>query len=158
MTERAAAEGITKGMLLRRYVREGLRPSTGEPQPEVIPARGKPFIRRAYELEDDLCGKLASRASFEGVSQNEMFRRFIDEGLARPPKPQAVTRLYELSFLKESHAVLLREAEEVIKRALEPVERIKKEIAEQMEALRACCTPEEFQRIETEFRAFIDDR
>ena len=158
MTERAAAEGITKGMLLRRYLREGIRPSAEDPQPTVIPARTKPFIRRSYYLEDDVCRNLASRATFEGVRWSEMVRRFIDEGLARPPKPQAVTRLYELSFLKESHAVLLREAEEVIKRALEPVERIKKEIAEQMEALRACCTPEEFQRIETEFRAFIDDR
>lgn len=141
---RAQAEGITKGMLIRRYFREGLR----EPNPPAPPARQMPFITRNVYLDADLAGSLSSRASMEGVSEAELMRRFIDEGLAAPPKPQAVTRLEEARFLRSSYAAYLREAEEAARRFLEPAERVRKELVAQLEALRTCCPHERVLRLD----------
>lgn len=155
---RAAQEGIPKQMLIRRYLREALKPSGGDPAP-VAPAAPRKDARVpcSVYVESDIADLLSSRASAEGVNGVEMIRRCIDAGLSGPPKPQAVTRRYEIAFLRESREAQLREAERAARPYLDGAERARKELLAQLEALRAC-SPEEHDKLKEELKELLDDR
>ncbi len=144
LARRAADEGIDRQMLIRRYVREGLyRPRSASLRTADLPGAAEPLRSSGgFYLEGALIAPLTARAAALNLSEAQLIRCFITEGLNAPPKEQAVTRIQELAVLRSGRDAYLRRAEQVVAPYLEAAERIRLQAAAELTALRACCKHE----------------